>query len=89
MWVVRIRNCIIASQSQKKPLVFKKIYKKYEDKMSFTAHLEYLFHITCSECKFYWTYAAMQKNFNIEKREYHCPNCGHKGKIKLENEISI
>ena len=56
--------------------------------MSFTAHLEYLFHITCSECKYYWTYAAMQKNFNIEKRQYHCPNCGHKGKIKLEAEIS-
>ena len=37
--------------------------------MSFTAHLEYLFHITCSECKYYWTYAAMQKNFNIENVE--------------------
>lgn len=57
--------------------------------MSFSAHLEYLFHITCSECKFYWTYAAMQKNFNIEKRTYHCPNCGHKGKIKLQDEINL
>ena len=57
--------------------------------MSFTAHLEYLFHITCSECKFYWTYAAMQKNFNIEKKDYHCPNCGHKGKINLEDEVNL
>ena len=57
--------------------------------MSFTAHLEYLFHITCSECKFYWTYAAMQKNFNIEKKDYHCPNCGLKGKIKLEDEVNL
>ena len=33
--------------------------------MSFTAHLEYIFHITCSNCKFYFTYAVMQKKFKI------------------------
>ena len=28
------------------------------------------------------------RKYNIEKRQYHCPNCGHKGKIKLEAEIT-
>ena len=58
-------------------------------KVNFTAHVEYLFHITCKECKFYWTYASMQKNFDIEKRSYTCPNCGEKGKIELADEVEI
>lgn len=57
--------------------------------MSFTAHVEYLFHITCSECKFYWTYASMQKNFDIEKNEFFCPNCGAKGKIALSEDLNL
>ncbi len=56
--------------------------------MSFSAHLEYLFHITCSECQFYWTYASMEKRFDIEKKDFHCPNCGHKNPVKLEDEVS-
>jgi Zn finger protein HypA/HybF involved in hydrogenase expression len=55
--------------------------------MTFVGHLEYIFHITCSECKFYWTYATMEKSYNIEKREYYCPNCGIKKYIILQNEI--
>ena len=57
--------------------------------MSFTAHVEYLFHITCSECKFYWTYASMQKYFDIEKNEFFCPNCGAKGKIALSEDLNL
>ncbi|MEO1798341.1 MAG: hypothetical protein AAFR53_15225 [Pseudomonadota bacterium] len=57
--------------------------------MGFTAHLEYLFHITCSECGFYWTYAAMEKGFDISKRSYTCPNCGHKGRIALQDEVKL
>ncbi|MEM1377139.1 MAG: hypothetical protein AAGG69_07090 [Pseudomonadota bacterium] len=53
----------------------------------FAAHLEYLFHITCPECSFYWTYASMQKAFSIEKRAYTCPNCGFKGKVTLADEV--
>ena len=55
--------------------------------MAFTAQLEYLFHITCDSCKYYWTYASMTKSFNIEKKSYHCPNCGEKSKIILQDEI--
>lgn len=55
--------------------------------VSFTAHLEYLFHITCTECSFYWTYASMSKDFSIESRTYSCPSCGSKGKIALGDEV--
>ena len=55
--------------------------------MSFSAHLEYLFHITCSDCKFYWTYASMEKNFYIEKKTFYCPNCGQKNRINMEAEV--
>lgn len=69
-------------------LIFYSLSVSGSMKMSFTAHLEYLFHITCSECKFYWTYASMTKNFDIERRDFHCPNCGQKNRIKLEGEVS-
>ena len=55
--------------------------------MSFYAHIEYLFHITCSDCKFYWTYASMEKNFITKKRDFHSPNCGQKNRIRLEDDI--
>ncbi len=55
--------------------------------MTFSAHLEYLFHITCGECKFYWTYASMNKTFDITKKQYICQNCGSKNDVKLEEEL--
>ncbi len=55
--------------------------------MVFIGHLEYIFHITCDNCKFYWTYATMSKSFDIEKRSYYCPNCGSKNKIQLQDEV--
>ncbi|MEM7438594.1 MAG: hypothetical protein AAF393_03275 [Pseudomonadota bacterium] len=57
--------------------------------MSFTAHVEYLFHITCENCKFYWTYASMQKDFDMGKRAYTCPNCGEKGNVKVADEVGL
>ncbi len=55
--------------------------------MKFTAHLEYIFHITCDQCKFYWTQAVMQKGFDISKKPHFCPNCGRKNFIELQEEI--
>ena len=56
--------------------------------MTFTAHLEYLFHLTCDECKFYWTYASMEKSFDITKNQFNCPNCGCKSKVELQAELA-
>ena len=55
--------------------------------MSFSYQLEYIFHITCKNCKFYWTYATMEKNLNIKKLPFFCPNCGEKGVSTSENEL--
>lgn len=55
--------------------------------MSFTAHLEYIFHITCVNCKCYFTYAVMQKNFKIDRGHWYCPKCGQKGNVKVHEEI--
>ena len=30
----------------------------------------------------------MEKRFDIEKRDFHCPNCGQKNPVKLEDEVS-
>lgn len=55
--------------------------------MSFKAHLEYIFHITCDQCKCYFSYAVMEKKFQIERGQMYCPRCGVKGSTKLEKEI--
>ncbi len=54
---------------------------------SFSAHLEYIFHITCNHCKCYFSYAVMQKKFRIDRGQWFCPKCGAKGSVKLEEEI--
>ena len=54
---------------------------------TFSAHLEYIYHITCTKCKCYFSYAVMQKKFKIDRGQWHCPKCGAKGSIKLEEEI--
>jgi len=51
----------------------------------FESHLEYIFHNTCSLCKYYWTYASMDPKFQIDRGEYHCPNCGARGSVHLED----
>ncbi len=56
--------------------------------MNFSCHLEFIFHLTCKSCKFYWTYATMEKNFQIEKFKFFCPNCGEKGTINYEGKLN-
>ena len=57
--------------------------------MSFKAHLEYIYHITCNHCKGYFTYAVMQKKFKIDRGKYWCPKCGQSGKIELQESRLI
>ncbi|MEM1234397.1 MAG: hypothetical protein AAGH70_09740 [Pseudomonadota bacterium] len=56
--------------------------------VGFSAHLEYLYHITCKECGFYWTYASMERGFDMGRRAYTCPSCGHKGRIDLQDAVT-
>ena len=53
--------------------------------MAFESHLEYINHITCQICKYYWTHATMDPKFEISRGEYHCPCCGRKGAVHQED----
>jgi len=55
--------------------------------VTFSAHIEYIFHITCNVCKNYFTYATMNEKERIDRGYWYCPKCGQKGTIKLEKEV--
>ena len=52
----------------------------------FRAQKEIIWHLTCTVCKFYWTYATMDEKYKIDRGQFHCPNCGQKGSAKLEDQ---
>lgn len=54
--------------------------------MMFKAHCEYIWHITCNKCSFYWTMAVMKKGFKPDRGDYSCPMCHHKGRIEVDEE---
>ena len=54
--------------------------------LMFKAHLEYIYHITCSKCKAYFTYATMNEKECIDRGHWYCPRCGVKGSVKVEEE---
>ena len=54
----------------------------------FRAHCEYIWHITCAHCKFYWTMAVMKKGFKPDRGDYSCPRCHRKGRIEVDDEIN-
>ena len=60
---------------------------KYNPIEMFQAHLEYIYHIICSKCKAYFTYATMNKNECIDSGVWYCPRCGAKGSVKIEDQI--
>lgn len=45
----------------------------------FSLSREIIWHITCGECGFYWTYPTMQPDENLTGRTWHCPLCGKTG----------
>ena len=46
------------------------------------AQKEIIWHLTCNNCKFYWTMATMDDKFCINRGEYYCPCCGGKQRAK-------
>ena len=55
--------------------------------MTFSAHIEYIYHITCNVCKSYFTYATMNKRECVDRGHWYCPRCGQKGSVKVEDEV--
>lgn len=45
----------------------------------FRAHKEIIWHLTCSACNGWFTYATMEQNLCIDRYVFHCPHCGKKG----------
>ena len=52
----------------------------------FIAQKEILWHLTCTQCKFYWTYPTMEQKFHIDKGTWCCPKCKAEGRA-IEQKI--
>jgi predicted RNA-binding Zn-ribbon protein involved in translation (DUF1610 family) len=48
----------------------------------FSLSREIIWHITCGQCGFYWTYPTMQTDEKLTDRKWHCPLCGKSGEAK-------
>lgn len=64
---------------------FRKEGKKLEDQM-FNAVKEIIWHLTCTSCNNWFTYATMEEKLRIERYSFHCPHCGIKGSARINNE---
>jgi len=48
----------------------------------FKAVKEIIWHLTCSSCKGYFTFATMEDKYCIDRGTFHCPHCGTKAKCE-------
>jgi len=46
----------------------------------FNAVKEIIWHLTCTQCKGWFTFATMEDKYCIERTTFHCPHCGKKGR---------
>mgnify|MGYP001596784937 CR=1 FL=1 len=44
---------------------------------------ETIWHLTCTECKNWFSYATSEK-MKADRHRFSCPHCGHKGQCELE-----
>ena len=51
----------------------------------FRAVKETIWHLTCINCKNWFTYATMEK-MKIERFTFHCPHCGKKGGCEIDKQ---
>jgi len=49
------------------------------------ASMEIIWHMTCGECGYYWTYPTMNIKENPDSKSMHCPLCGTRSFIKTED----
>ncbi len=52
----------------------------------FNAVKEIIWHLTCTSCNNWFTYATMEEKLRIERYSFHCPHCGVKGSTRINNE---
>lgn len=51
----------------------------------FRSQKEIIHHITCTKCKYYFTFPTMSVRYDIERGQLYCPNCGEKGSVKIDD----
>ena len=51
----------------------------------FNAVKEIIWHLTCSKCSNWFTYATMEENLCIERLQFTCPHCGQKSPVEINN----
>ena len=49
------------------------------------ASRETLWHLTCGNCRYYWTYPTMDSAEPIEGKPLHCPLCGTKAAVEEDS----
>lgn len=47
---------------------------------------ELLYHLTCGDCKNWWSYATFETNYELANKAMSCPHCGSRAKIQLKNK---
>jgi len=52
----------------------------------FTAVKEIIWHLTCTNCKNWFTYATMEDRLCIDRFTFHCPHCGKSGGVKKDSK---
>lgn len=52
------------------------------------ASKEVIWHLTCGECHYYWTYPTMQLGEDITKKSFHCPLCGTKSQVAVDDSLT-
>ena len=57
-----------------------------EHEQMFNAVKEIIWHLTCTSCNNWFTYATMEEKLRIERYSFHCPHCGIKGSARINNE---
>jgi len=45
---------------------------------------EIIWHLTCTYCKGYWTYATMEDKYCIDRGHKYCPHCGRKEQVEVK-----
>jgi hypothetical protein len=58
------------------------------DKKPIRGSKEVIWHLTCGECSYYWTYPTMQLDENINDKTFHCPLCGIKNQVTVDDSLS-
>jgi len=53
----------------------------------FKAHKEIIWHLTCTHCSNWFTYATMETKLRIERFTFHCPHCGKSGKCEENDKL--